>query len=38
MTESETPGDVDAARVVTASREIGASAADIFELIADPAQ
>jgi uncharacterized protein YndB with AHSA1/START domain len=38
MTQSENAGDVDAPRVVTASREIGASAADIFELIADPAQ
>ncbi len=37
MSESETAGD-DVPRVVTASREIAAGAAEIFELIADPAQ
>jgi uncharacterized protein YndB with AHSA1/START domain len=34
MTET----DVDVPRVVTVSREIAASAADVFELIADPSQ
>ena len=35
---AETDTDVDQPRVVTASREIGAAAAEIFELIADPSQ
>ncbi len=35
---AETDTDVDQPRVVSASREIGASAAEIFELIADPSQ
>jgi uncharacterized protein YndB with AHSA1/START domain len=35
---AETDSDVDHPRVVTASREIGAAAAEIFELIADPSQ
>jgi uncharacterized protein YndB with AHSA1/START domain len=35
---AETDTDVDQPRVVTASREVGAGAAEIFELIADPSQ
>lgn len=36
--DSKMPGSEDASRVVSASREIAASAGQIFELIADPAQ